>query len=566
MDRRAVISITDGQTGNPACRMAHPITLQLYEGEQIAIVGDNAAGKTRLVEALTGVNPVQGTALRYDFYPSRLRLVGENIKYIAFRDTYDGADGNYYLQKRWNRVDIDDDTPTVGELLDRAFAAAENGSGRLLDAAAREQLHEERMAMREKLCSLFGLNTLMDKYIITLSSGELRKFQLTRTLLALPRVLVLDNPFIGLDSSTRDSLSELLGTLAASMELLIILVMSRVDVLPSFITHVIPVSGLDVHPKVPVRHFCHPEPSFFHPEPSPFYPEPLPCHAEPSHYHPEEVVDRRKDLSLPGFNASKEILRCAQNDKDAGLEGVRKSVLSFPIKDLSCEPFYPADAGAEIIRCTGVTIRYDDRTILRDFNWTVHEGERWALTGENGSGKSTLLSLVCADNPQSYACDIELFGHRRGSGESIWEIKRHIGYVSPEMHRAYLKNIAALDIVASGLFDTVGLFMHPTETQLDTCRRWMSVFGIGELADRPYLRLSSGEQRLCLLARAFVKDPELLILDEPMHGLDLKHCARVKEIIDAFMLRPHKTLVMVSHYESELPSCITRRLLLTRTV
>ena len=132
------------------------------------------------------------------------------------------------------------------------------------------------------------------------------------------------------------------------------------------------------------------------------------------------------------------------------------------------------------------------------------------------------------------------------------------------MHRAYLKNLPALDIVASGLFDTVGLFMHPTEEQLEICRGWMDIFGIGDLADRPYLRLSSGEQRLCLLARAFVKDPELLILDEPMHGLDQRRCSHVKGIIDAFVQRPHKTLVMVTHYESELPSCITHHLTLSR--
>ena len=528
MNRQEVISITEGQTGNPACRMARPISLSLYDGEQIAVIGDNAAGKTRLVEALTGVNPVQGTALQYDFTPSPLKLVGENIKYIAFRDTYDGADSNYYHQKRWNRQDIDDDTPTAGELLVRAFEAAENGSGRLLDAPARARIHEERLALRDRLYRLFGLDSLLDKFIITLSSGELRKFQLTRTLLALPRVLVLDNPFIGLDASTRDSLSELLGALTRSMRLMIILVMSRVDVLPPFITHVIPVKGLDVLPKIPVR-----DPNLL---PSCCNPGNLlsPCNPERS-----EVASSSELLSL---------------------------ISGLPVKDLSSEPFYPvpSDPAPEIVRCTGVTIRYGDRTILKDFDWTVREGERWALTGANGSGKSTLLSLVCADNPQSYACDISLFGHKRGTGESIWEIKRHIGYVSPEMHRAYLKNIPSLDIVASGLFDTVGLFMHPTESQLDTCRTWMRIFGIEDLADRPYLRLSSGEQRLCLLARAFVKDPELLILDEPMHGLDLNHCARVKTIINAFMGRPRKTLVMVSHYESELPSCIESRLILER--
>ena len=547
MERQKIIDIQEGQSGNPAYRMARPLTLTIYDGEHIAVVGDNAAGKTRLVESLSGVIPVQGTTLRYDFSPSPFRLTSENIKYIAFRDTYDGADDNYYMQKRWNHQDIDDDTPTAGALLERAFAAAETGSGRFLDEAARARLHTARAALRDRLYDMFGLTELLDKYIISLSSGELRKFQLTRALMAMPRVLILDNPFIGLDSSTREQLADLLGTLADSMKLLIILVLPRLDILPSFITHIIPVDGLDILPKMPVEDF----------------------------------------LSSPLYT----------------------SLTSSEYSPCGSTPLATSESRSEIIRLNSVTIRYGDRTILRDLDWVVHEGECWALTGENGSGKSTLLSLVCADNPQSYACHIELFGHRRGTGESIWDIKKHIGYVSPEMHRAYLKNLPALDIVASGLFDTVGLFMHPSAEQLENCRRWMEVFGIGEIADRPYLQLSSGEQRLCLLARAFVKDPDLLILDEPMHGLDQRRCTLVKGIIDAFIQdpsslpcsspaglspagstlpcpslpgsspagssllssvrtqsqSPRKTLVMVTHYESELPSCITHRLTLTRT-
>ena len=227
-------------------------------------------------------------------------------------------------------------------------------------------------------------------------------------------------------------------------------------------------------------------------------------------------------------------------------------------------PFYP-QKGGEILKFSDVSIRYGERTILSHLNWTVREGERWALSGQNGAGKSTLLSLVCADNPQAYACNIELFGHRRGTGESIWEIKRHIGYVSPEMHRAYQKDIPAIDIVASGLNDSVGLYVRPKAEQRQQCLGWMHVFGIDELADRTFLSLSSGEQRLCLLARAFVKDPELLILDEPLHGLDNRNRALVKEIIETFCQRQHKTLVMVTHYEEELPPCINQRLTLRKT-
>ena len=242
----------------------------------------------------------------------------------------------------------------------------------------------------------------------------------------------------------------------------------------------------------------------------------------------------------------------------------RAAIEDLPVKDLSQVSFYPSGPDAEIVKCNRVSIRYDSRTILDSLDWTVREGECWAVRGENGSGKSTLLSLVCADNPQAYACNIELFGHKRGSGESIWDIKRHIGYVSPEMHRAYQKNIAALDVVSSGLFDTAGLYMHADGQQKELCRRWMWIFGIDALADRPYLKLSSGEQRLCLLARAFVKDPELLILDEPMHGLDPQNCAWVKEIIDTFVKRPHKTLLFVTHFDEELPVSIDHTLMLKR--
>jgi molybdate transport system ATP-binding protein len=196
----------------------------------------------------------------------------------------------------------------------------------------------------------------------------------------------------------------------------------------------------------------------------------------------------------------------------------------------------------------------------------VHQGEHWSLSGQNGSGKSTLLSLVCADNPQSYACDISLFGHKRGSGESIWDIKKHIGYVSPEMHRSYKRNLPAIRIVASGLMDSIGLYAVPDKNDYDKCRWWLAIFGIEHLADRPFLTLSSGEQRLVLLARAFVKDPQLLILDEPLHGLDLMNRRRVKDIIETFCQRRNKTMIMVTHYQEELPRCITHSLHLARNL
>ena len=223
-----------------------------------------------------------------------------------------------------------------------------------------------------------------------------------------------------------------------------------------------------------------------------------------------------------------------------------------------------AAASQEVIRFNNVSIRYGSRTILKNLTWTVNQGERWALSGQNGSGKSTLLSLVCADNPQRYACDITLFGHKRGSGNSIWDIKKHIGYVSPEMHRSYRQDIPAIRIVASGLQDTIGLYAKPKEAEYDICRQWMDVFGIGHLAERTFLKMSSGEQRLVLLARAFVKDPDLLILDEPLHGLDNYNRRLVNDVIETFCQRPDKTLIFVTHYQEELPSVIDHAITLQR--
>ena len=220
----------------------------------------------------------------------------------------------------------------------------------------------------------------------------------------------------------------------------------------------------------------------------------------------------------------------------------------------------PGGVGGGLVILHDITIRYGSRTILDRLSWTICEGEHWALQGRNGSGKSTLLSLICADNPQSYACDITLFGKRRGSGESIWEIKRRIGYVSPELHRSYQRNLPALSIVASGLKDTVGLYVRATEEEKQLCLQWMQRFGIESLAQRSFMQLSSGEQRLILVCRAFVKSPDLLILDEPMHGLDMPRQQLVKDIINDYCSDPHKTLIMVTHYDEELPSCINRHL------
>ena len=416
--------------------------LDIRRGEQVALVGENASGKSRLASVFAGRN---------------------GAKYITFRDSYGSyGDRNFFMQQRWNLFTLEGDPPSVGEALRQ-------------DAAESKDPEAALRRVRE-LTALFSMEPLLDKPLVTLSSGELRKYQLTRALLGGPEILVVDNPYIGLDPRTRALLTGLLTALSASMTL--VLVLSRLAEIPPFITHVIPVEGGNAGEKEPR----------------------------------EAYLDR----VLP-----------------------------------------PA-----VIRLRNVTIRYGERVILDSLNWTVRQGEHWALTGANGSGKSTLLSLINADNPQAYAHDIELFGRPRGTGETIWDIKRQIGFVSPELHRAFRLDAPALDIVTSGHFDTEGLFRKPSEEQREIARRWMEEFGIGHLAERPFLRISSGEQRLCLVARAFVKDPPLYILDEPLQGLDEPQRRHVKTLLDRYCGAPGKTLVMVTHYPEEYPGCIDHSLTL----
>ena len=449
--------------------MAEAVDFTLEEGEHIAIVGRNGAGKSMLVDMITGRHPSFPGMVKYSFDEPY-----NNIKHITFRDTYGGDnDRTYFLQQRWNQMEIDEETPTVGEKLEEAFMLAGEDT-------------PKRRAFQKHIYQLFHLENLLDKYIILLSSGELRKYKLAASLFSNPRVLIMENPFIGLDAQTRDQLKQLLAMLSKEQRLQIILVLAKTDEIPAFITHVVEVRERCVLPK-----------------------------------------------------------KISQGDGSFDTSG-----------DVSKEPS-PCDITApEIIRFNGVTIRYGERTILRDLNWTVRRGEHWALSGKNGSGKSTLLSLVCADNPQRYACDISLFGRKHGAGESIWDIKRRIGYVSPEMHRGYKQNIPALQIVASGLKDTVGLYVRPNEAEQEQCRKWLGQLGVGHLAERRFMEMSSGEQRLVLLARAFVKEPELLILDEPLHGLDDENRRMVKALVDRYCQDPMKTLVYVTHYQEELPRCI----------
>ena len=476
-----VVDIRNVVTRLPELRFKAPVNWHIEKGQQWAVIGPNGAGKTLLANIMQRKYALkEGEVVLGD----NTEKVSSYIKSIAFKDIYSLADcRDSYYQQRWHSTETDE-MPTVANLL-------------------KEHANTERLL---EVLSLFGIEDFLPKKLIFLSSGELRKFLIVRTLLSRPRVLIIDNPFIGLDAPSRELLVEMLDRMTKLEGVQVILLLSNPQDIPSMITHVLPIHERTCLPSTTREAFLSDKALIAHLFPT----------------ENKEANEAEKTIELP-----------IDKTKTPSTHEVT-------------------------LRMEKVKIRYGSRTILKDLDWEVRNGEKWALFGPNGSGKSTLLSLVYADNPQSYANTLYLFDRKRGSGESIWEIKKRIGYVSPEMHLYYKENVPLLSIVGSGFFDSIGLYRKCNEEQEAVALAWMRVLGIEHLRDRLFLTLSSGEQRLALLARAFVKDPDLIILDEPLHGLDISNKKRAAAVIEKFCERPGKTLIYVTHYPHEVPSCVTQ--------
>jgi molybdate transport system ATP-binding protein len=331
--------------------------------------------------------------------------------------------------------------------------------------------------------------------LIQLSNGEHKRFQLAKAILQNADWLLLDSPYTGLDVAARNLLNAIIDKLVAK-GVHILLVTSFADI-PQSVTHVALLENGALQQKISRKEFAY-------------------------------VVPKRDNLS--SLNAT-------------ALEAMAE--------------VYKHDAFSVAIKMVDINVTYNDRKILHNINWEVNKGECWSVSGHNGSGKSTLLSLVTGDNPQAFANEIYLFDRKKGSGESIWDIKQKIGFVSPELHHYFESACSCFDVVASGLFDTIGLFRPLSEKQKLIVAEWMVLLHINTFEKRLFAQLSNGEQRLILLARALVKNPPLLILDEPCQGLDAEVSAWFISVINDICVRMKKTLVYVSHYQEEIPPCVT---------
>ena len=348
----------------------------------------------------------------------------------------------------------------------------------------------------ERITALLSLNHLLDHPFVTLSNGETRRMLLARSLLKNPEILLLDNAFSGLDVHSREVLRNALGELSAA-GVTIIMATTSTEI-PPCITHVLELNVGKIERTSSIQDFTN-----------------------------QETISH----GLPKPDAAK--------------------LLHFG------EPAFTDFEYALDLR--NIHVRYGEEQILKDINWKIQKGQKWALSGANGSGKSTLLSIITADNPQRFANDFDLFDKKRGGvGASIWDIKQRIGHVSPELHLYFPRNTTVFKTIASGFFDATGVFFRKlTDVQIERVHEVAELLHVHELIEKDFSQLSKGQQRLVLLARALVKNPPLLILDEPCQGLDTEAIEYFKSVVDAICKSPERTLIYVSHYPHEIPSCVT---------
>ncbi|MCP4023083.1 MAG: ATP-binding cassette domain-containing protein [Desulfobacteraceae bacterium] len=462
--------------------------------ENWAVIGENGSGKTKLIKAVLKQLPLAQGKITGPY--SR-----DAIEFVSFHSI--GAmlqkQGSFY-QSRWTSF-MNDEAQSVAQFLsfERIHRITPGRPDRELPQ------RDAFLNQEEKVVAQLQIKDLYPKKLIQLSNGELRKILIAQSLLKAPGILILDNPFMGLDQEYQKKLGRILTSLIAQ-KIQIVLLLDNSRLIPAWITHLLWVKNNGIVAKGPVKKML-------------------------SQYPVQQPkIGRDKKVKPANIDFAKILIE----QKDS--------------------------SPCVLVQLFNARVIHGEHRILDKIDWEIKKGEHWALMGPNGSGKSTLLSLILGDNPQAYANEIHLFGQKRGTGESIWDIKKKMGFVAPELQSYYPGNFNAFDVVCSGFFDSIGFFKSCTSGQKETALKWMEVLGVSHLENKLFGRLSNGDQRILLLARALVKNPTLLILDEPCQDLDAVNRAKVLAVVEQVAKNMGTTLIFVTHIPDEIP-CVTTHML-----
>ena len=456
------------------------------------LIGPNGSGKSLLARSIAGEFPVVKGEIKYGFRTPMGKIPEDLIALVSF-EKQKALAGDASPAIRWFSVE-QDAAPTVKHFLSQDSVEEKNPFEIVTRNPNSGRLYARRL---RQIVSMLEIKPLLGCTIPALSNGEARKILIARALLKRPRLLILDDAFSGLDSHFRKHLKRILERLMSREVVRILLISSGLGGLPRGITHVLSVNRCRIAAQMSLS----------------------------------EIVrgQRSGELHRTAYPVS------TRTEFPLVL---KKRRTSAPIR---------------LVEMKNVRVRYSKRTILSDITWNILRGESWALIGPNGSGKSTILSLIDGDNPQAYANSICLFGRRRGSGESIWDLKGRIGRVSPELHLRFPESQTCLETVLSGFQDSMGYQRKTTARNRKIAHHLLSYFGISSWENASFGSMSTGFQRLALLARALVKSPDLLLLDEPCQGLDAQHRNRFISIIESILRHSETTLIYVTHVANEIP-------------
>lgn len=446
----------------------------IKKGENWLLYGPSGIGKTLLMK-LIHEHHKQGDTISINF--SESLPYKKQVLYVAnwYEFTNSDGDRNFYYQQRYDSSYYSD-TPSLSADL-RYFA----------------QKHDLELQNAKDLAKQLDLLKLWDSRLIELSSGEQKKLQLLKAFWLKPQLLVLDQPYNGLDVDSREKINALINRYI-DQGVQFILVQNGFPS-PQKVNNYASIENGQLIVKQEIEPY-------------------------------QARVNQQPTRALPEFLMQE-----------------------------------PENTPQVMVRINEASIRYGEKLVLDRVSWEVKAHERWLLQGANGSGKSTLLSLLNADHPQAYKHDIVLFDQQRGSGESIWDIKRKIGMVSPELHWYFKVDQPVSYVVASGLFDSIGLYQDLPYSGRLKVQQVMEFFDLMRDKDRLLSELPLGRQRIALLARTVIKNPLLLILDEPCQGLDQEQTDQFNDFVDR--LAPYKkTIIYVGHQESKLPKSCTHKLVL----
>lgn len=371
-----------------------------------------------------------------------------------------------------------------------------------IDPGTPARAYLEDMDKYISLIETFGLSSSLDKGYRQLSTGQSRKLMLLSQITKGKSCLVIQAPYDGLDSQSSAELDRALYHLHRQ-NILLILFIHNIRDMPFFCTH----AGVMSKGKFTLQ--------------------------GPR----DKVADYLKNelhKESPDFQASAEDL---QKDQ---------------------KPLPPDHT--ELVYLDKGVAGYGGQMIFQDLTLTLHQGDHTLITGPNGSGKSTLLQMITGDHPACYRNNLRIFGIQRGTGESIWDLKKHMGIVSSDLHRNYYVPGTVLNCVISGLFDSIGVYQSYSRQQENKAMEWLDRLCMTPKAHTPFRDLTFASQRLVLIARALIKVPRLLILDEPTQGMDELNRKAVLDFLEGVAKENISTLLYVSHRRDEFRDFFSRQI------